>query len=325
VSATFFFLNVQLSKSVDGEDLSASLWDQFSDGESGLLGIHEGTVLSEEAFKKGLETESFTVDAALAPRERDWIKEISSEWMLYFGSREGAERAREALLSQMGIIVGEVEEKPVEDWDAEWKASFQGMDVPPFWVVRPPWNLENISSSGKLLKINPGAGFGTGTHETTQLCLEQIGLHVKETDRCFDFGSGSGILSIACALQGAKVIGVEIDPLANENAEQNAALNDLVPEKASGSKIQFFEALPENETAFDVVIANILRPVLIEFSPLLARVLKPGGTLILSGLVENDLPEIRACFSKAIGSPALRETASNEWRCIVFHKPESHA
>lgn len=313
---TIFQISLTKDSSNDFETICSILWDRFTDEENGLLGIHEGTVLSDEAFEKGLETESFTVDAALAPKERDWIKEISEERILYFGTKEVAEKARELMMEFEGVIVSELLEQPVEDWDADWKASFMGMDVPPFWVVRPPWNLENIDPEKKCLQINPGAGFGTGTHETTQLCLEQMATLVKDGDRCFDFGSGSGILSIGAALLGAKVIGVEIDTLANDNARANTELNNANLK----NKPVFFETLPKGLEPFDVVIANILRPVLIEFSDLLTHSLKKGGTLILSGLVENDLPEIRKVFTEKCGSSPLLEKGLNEWRCVVFKK-----
>src|SRR5687767_4313687 len=105
---------------------------------AGLQGIHEGSVLSEQAVDRGLETESWTVDSGEAPRERDWIggQEVE-ESEFYFGTREDAERVRGVLAGTGGLSVGDVEEVAGQDWDAKWKASFTGARVKPFWHVLP--------------------------------------------------------------------------------------------------------------------------------------------------------------------------------------------
>jgi len=107
--------------------------------------------------------------------------------------------------------------------------------------------------------------------------------------------SGSGILAIGAAKLGATLDGVEIDPLAIDNACENAELNDV------GSAVKFSRTLAAAEGAYDLVLANILRPVLIEHAPALTRKIASGGTLILSGLIASDVPEIVATYSALLG------------------------
>lgn len=303
------------------ERLSDTLWAELTDENGfGLLGIHEGTMLSEEAFERGLETESFTLDAALAPRERDWVKESNADWILYFSDETSARRGIELLKrTGLGTASDPLKEIP-EDWDAQWKASFMGIDIEPHWVIRPPWNrfVGELGSMRELV-LNPGAGFGTGNHETTRLCLEEItpSLVQGPNFRVLDFGSGSGVLAIGAALLGAQTIGVEIDPLANDNAIENARLNGL-----TGATLPKFqeELTPESDPPYDLVIANILRPVLMEFAPALVSRLKPGGTLLLSGLVEEDVSHILGRYEPLLGQPVQTIRKLNDWRALVFKK-----
>ncbi len=283
--------------------------------------MHEGTLLSEEAAQQGFETESWTIDSGEAPRERDWIsaqKEVQAE--VYFSTEKAALNAGETLSRLSGIRIGSVVEQVQEDWDAQWKASFTGAQVPPFWAVLPPWVDAQADPLKQILRLNPGAGFGTGTHETTQLCLEIMGRVFGRTPalkgkRVLDFGSGSGILAIGAALLGASVIGVEIDPLAIDNAEENASLNQLTTE------LRFQKNLPE-EQGFDLIIANILRPVLIEFASQLLERLSSSGTLILSGLMEPDLTTILSTFQPLVdaklGTLSPKILALNEWRAVAW-------
>jgi ribosomal protein L11 methyltransferase len=312
------------SLSVDRDTFYEWLWSRFS--EEGLLGVHEGTLLSDEAAEQGFETDSWTVDSGEAPRERDWVsRQAKARAEVFFASFLQAEQAIAFLRSIPEIQVEPVEEQKPQDWDAEWKASFlnagAGVPIPPFWKVVPPWvekSAADRDSHEKLLKINPGAGFGTGTHETTQLCLEAMGdfsqLKSLQGMHALDFGSGSGILSIGLALLGLQVDAVEIDSLAVDNALENSELNEVQ------KQIRFSSTLPTHSKSYDIVIANILKPVLLEFSGRLVQRLKKGGVLILSGLIEGDVSPVVAAYSELLKVPVRRIYEKNEWRALTFVK-----
>lgn len=302
------------------EDFFAFLWQEF--GESrGLVGIHEGTLLSEEAFDAGLETESWTVDSAEAPRERDWVDSLSTERaVLYFSSLELAKNAQTEISSSVSFDVGMVSEQKPEDWDAKWKASFQGVFIPPSWEVRPPWfDASGLPKNHRLILLNPGAGFGTGTHETTQLCLQALEAAMKTRGSdipVLDFGSGSGILAFAAAILGGDVDAVEIDELAVDNARENALLNGIQ------SRIEFALKLQDLKRSrkYDIVLANILRPVLVEFSEELVSRMNKDATLILSGLIEKDVEEIKQVYSRLLPHHRCTVSQLNEWRGVVFQR-----
>ncbi len=307
------------------------LWDQF--GHKGLVGVHEGTILSEQAAEHGFETESFTVDAALAPRERDWVGDqglVVAE--LYFDAEIKAQRAKEALekiAPDSGMLVGSIQRQEPQDWNAVWKQHFKSVKLSPFWRVVPAWDTETKLLPGeKMLRLNPGAGFGTGTHETTQMCLEQLGDLAPrlEGSDVLDFGSGSGILTVAAAVLGARALGVEIDPLANDNATENASLNSVQVVKDSKNISEGTVCIQEEwqwaRDRFDGVIANILRPVLVEFGPRLCEAVRPGGFVILSGLVEEDLSSIKKLFSEELAKKGFTRPpqvfSKDMWRAVVW-------
>lgn len=305
-------------------------WNQAA----GLLGVHEGTLLTDDAYRLGFETESWVLDSGEAPRARDWVgglREITVE--LYFDTQAHALWASQEIPHAFPktkfphLRVEHVREQVSEDWDAAWKASFKGVDLPPYWQVLPPWE-KAVGLGAKVLRLTPGAGFGTGTHETTQLCLRSIG-EINEAwgglkgCQVLDFGSGSGILSIASALCGATVDAVEIDSLAHDNARHNAGLN------MEDGKIRFLETLDLCPGRFDLVIANILRPVLIEFAEALVSRLREGRcALVLSGLIESDVSLIRARFEpllknigmKSAGNFQLQLTQQAEWRALTWRR-----
>jgi len=306
------------------EDFFARIWSDY--GSRGLIGVHEGTVLSDDVPIEDGETRTWrgtgTVDSAMPPVERDWIasaEKLSAD--LYFDTRENADRSREAIdhwLSSFGFSCGAIEEVVPRDWDADWKASFlnngDGVPIAPFWRVVPPWFDEAAKSNPKeiLLRVNPGAGFGTGTHETTQLCLTALAGFPAAGLDALDFGSGSGILAIGAAKLGYKVRAVEIDPLAVENARENAALNGV-------TQVSFHLELSELPfQPVDLVLANILRPVLIEFAEELTRRMKPRARLILSGLIERDVDDVIRTYHPLLPNHRVKKFEKNEWRAVVF-------
>jgi len=318
------------------EDMIARFNDFCEDlvdanGEALFFGLSEGVLLSEEAHERGYETESWVLDSGVAPHERDWLaQEETLNLIAYFKTNEPAAEAQSWLLREYSWSVPPVVEAQEEqDWNAKWKASFTGIEVHEGLRVLPPWHEEwekivasqggpgkNIFSETGIIAINPGAGFGTGTHETTQLCLMILSsLGDLNGKTVLDFGSGSGILGIAAALQGATVYCVEIDPLANDNAIENAGMNGVssisitreIPAEIRGGKV-------------DVLIANILRPILLQFAGEIKDCLKPKAELVLSGLIEGDLDPVIHEYQKG-GSPfQVQRLEKNEWRALWLHR-----
>lgn len=292
----------------------------------GLVGVNQGIQQTDDPDFKW---DRWTVDAGLAPANRDWVGDSEfQEVEFYFTTEKIARTARESLsgaLIKTGFeLVGNVELLAKRDWNKEWKKSFRGCEVGKYWKVVPPADkgkkTAKVKAGLKPLVVNPGAGFGTGTHETTQLCLEALAVFAKsgwiQKKSVLDFGSGSGILSVAAALTGAKdVIGVEIDPLARDNAQENSRLNGVT------AKVKYKDNLPKSGS-FDLVIANILKPTLLEFCKPLVGAVKKGGKLVLSGLMENDVTTIKAHYARAfhekLCKPKIQVSQKNEWYSVLF-------
>ncbi len=309
---------------------------QDSSGEVLYFGTTEGVLLAEEAHERGYETESWVLDAGEAPHERDWLsREKNLSLTAYFKTEESGNRAKAWLLNEYQFVeTPKLTAEEEQDWNATWKASFTGIEVHEGLRVLPPWHEEwekIVASNGGVgisafqksgvIGINPGAGFGTGTHETTQLCLKILSSLAKSMGSLagktvLDFGSGSGILGIAAALHGAKVYCVEIDPMANDNARDNARMNGVedlisisreIPAEIRGGKV-------------DVLIANILRPILLQFANEIKDCLKPQAELVLSGLIETDLEQVINEYQKGGSSFKVERLEKNEWRALWLRR-----
>jgi ribosomal protein L11 methyltransferase len=289
------------------------VWSELSD--LGVQGIEEGTVLSQDLYGPEGSDGSWPLDCGEAPSDRDWVSKIKNPVVkIFFETMDGAKEAILRIRQHWGFFSSYHSEKN-QDWDAQWKNAFQGVAVDPYWFIRPPHrDLKEVQltmgPNTKIITINPGAGFGTGTHETTQLILRILAERSSRFigARALDFGSGSGILSIACGILGASCVhAVEIDRLANLNAYENIRLNGLE------STIEVFEVLQDLE--YDVIVANILRPVLVDFAEELIRRLKPGGMLVLSGLLEADLSYIDQAYSR-LGTPERFQ--NGDWWAVLY-------
>jgi len=232
---------------------------------------------------------------------------------LYFLSDRSAKKALEKLKENFSQIqFSEVLEQKQEDWNKKWKESFKGVRVAPFWYIIPPWKKVSEPTKEKVIRINPGIGFGTGTHESRQLCLRELGRLSLSDQTVLDFGSGSGILSIAASLLGAKVDGVEIDTLAIENARENVRLN------FAQSDISFYTKLLSVEYQYNLILANILRPTLLEYADDLILRLKKRGIIILSGILDEDISFIIERYTKSSKSSIRFQIGMlNEWRVLI--------
>ena len=243
-------------------------------------------------------------------------------------------RDREHLESVLGSIRESIpaaeahwEELPDKDWQMEWRSYFTDVEAGGFLIV-PPWSEQKAGEARKRIVIEPKSAFGTGHHPTTTMCLEAISALVqggilKKGMRFADVGTGTGILGIGCALCGMEGVGVDIDPLSIQNAEENCRLNSVRMELRQGS------AACLQEMRFDLVIANILAAPLVQMAPQLMALAKTGGCLVLSGFLEKQVPSILSAYH-AMGrpehivrpSPASDPTrqgnAEDNWVCLYW-------
>jgi len=173
-----------------------------------------------------------------------------------------------------------------ESWQDQWKAYFKTTQVSPRLIIRPSWEPAPQTGSAQVITLDPGAAFGTGTHESTRLVLRIIDQSIGKGMRVLDVGCGSGILSIAALLLGAKTAtGLDIDPTAVAVALENAQLNS-VAERFSAST-QTLSAHRSENNAYDFVLANIELPVLLNMHADLQRSVARDGFLVLSGLLHG--------------------------------------
>lgn len=207
----------------------------------------------------------------------------------------GEAQAREAatLLALQDFFAGcEVAElRPVveQDWVRLTQSQFDPVQITPdFWIV-PTWH-EPPAQARRVLRLDPGLAFGTGTHPTTRMCLRWIADHPQKNGRVLDYGCGSGILAMGAALHGALDIdAVDIDPAAVEATRANAQANG----------VQLHEGLPERaQGLYDVVLANILATPLQVLAPLLCSHVRPGGGhLVLAGILSRQADLLREAYA----------------------------
>ena len=249
------------------------------------------------------------------------VEETSATMQIFLPDPADAPRAAEALAAA-GRIVGlelapETGTIPDEDWKLSYRKHFKTEVISPRLVVRPPWEAVTPAPGQKVLTLDPGIAFGTGQHPTTRACLDAIdALAVEGTDRSFlDVGCGSGILSIAAALEGFRdVHGFDNDPDAVRNANENAEANGLGALFSDGDL-----SVPGVAASADVVAANVLAPVLVRFAREVGALVNPGGRLILSGILDEQYDEVRAAYA-ALGFTELSNRLIGEWRTGLFAK-----
>lgn len=207
-----------------------------------------------------------------------------------------------AACARLDIEVPQIESTAAvadDDWVRLTQAQFAPTRIAArLWVV-PTWH-EPPDPAALNIRLDPGAAFGTGTHPTTRLCLAWLAAEMPPQARVLDYGCGSGILSIGAALLGAReVIGTDLDPGALVVAADNAARNGIATAHYT-SPDRLPAGLPQSPTSlFDVVVANILAVPLIVLAPALLARLAPGGTLVLSGILEHQAEAVRAAYGAA--------------------------
>lgn len=203
-----------------------------------------------------------------------------------------------------------------DDWAHAWKAFFKPEKVGRRVVIRPTWEAYVASDDDLVISIDPGMAFGTGTHPTTVMCIRALEDYVHSEARVLDVGTGSGVLSIAAALLGAKkVLAVDNDPVAVATAQENAALNQV----DGIVEVRRNDLLAGLEEQADILVANIIADVIIRLAPQAGAVLAPEGIMIASGIIQNRLDDVVEAMTE--NGFTIEELISHgEWAALVARK-----
>ena len=216
----------------------------------------------------------------------------------------------------MGIDLGEAkvehEKMHEEDWANTWKQYYKPSKVGEKIVVKPIWEEYEAKDGELVVDLDPGMAFGTGTHETTRMCIQALERYVKEESTVFDVGCGSGILAIAAAKLGAKLaVGVDLDPVAVESSIEIVGYNNLNNiEILHGNLVEVIDGKA------DIVVANILAEIICILTDDVKRVLKDGGVFITSGIIHDRVDMICEKL-EATGFEVVEKNRDGEWNCIV--------
>lgn len=221
------------------------------------------------------------------------------------------------------VMVSETEDI---DWINNWKQYFHQFYIDDLLVI-PSWEEVKPEDEGrKILHIDPGTAFGTGMHETTQLCIRQIRKYLTKDTVLLDVGTGSGILGILSLMYGGKrVVGTDLDPCAVPAVEENLEANHISPELFEliiGNIITDREVQEKvGFGCYDIVVANILADVLVPLTPVIVHQLKPGGIYITSGIIDDKENVVREAVESA-GLEILEVTYQGEWVSVTARKPQ---
>ena len=232
-------------------------------------------------------------DPVLEPAPGEFRLWPATRLQALFGGDTDETHALAALAAALGIPRDRITLRPIEDrvWEREWLKDFHAMRFgQKLWVVP---HHETVTDTGAVVvKLDPGLAFGTGTHPTTALCLEWMDGNLQPGSSVIDYGCGSGILAIAAAKLGARHASCfDIDPQALIATRDNATANEV------GARVQVYEAPEDLPRPVDVLVANILSGPLCELAPSFAALVRPGGALVLAGLMEHQTAEVAQAHS----------------------------
>ena len=300
----------------------------------------EGAQIEDKIPLTALEKEQMFVDILPEGPEDDgiaylsfFVEEEESGGLLLNGESVTEEeiltRVKEELnglrpfceIGEGSISVDETEDI---DWINNWKQYFHQFAIDDLLVI-PSWETVKPEDEGKrILHIDPGTAFGTGMHETTQLCIRQLKKYISPETELLDVGTGSGILSIVSLMYGARhAIGTDLDPCAVDAVEDNRKNNGISPEQFELiiGNIITDEAVQERVgyEKYDIVVANILADVLVPLTPVIVRQMKPGGIYITSGIIDNKEATVVEAV-KAAGLTVEEVTYQGEWVSVTARK-----
>ena len=277
----------------------------------------EGVVLAEEAYKdlEMISTTEGTLKVFLTEEPQTLEQLLKSERELL--------KNRGLSDEELGSWEYVISNKPNEDWSKKWKEKWDITRVTDKIVIVPDWLSYGDKEGEVVIRLEPGCAFGTGTHQTTQLCMKALEKYMKKGDKVADIGMGSGILSICAKKFGASsVYGCDIDEDVIDVAKENAVKNGeiLLSEPNSGEGV-FFElnTADKIQEKFDFVCANILHNVLAEIMGDLKNIMKKGALMSLSGILDEKKPVVLEAIKRE-NLEIIEEMHQDQWTSFVVRK-----
>ncbi|WP_291560387.1 MULTISPECIES: 50S ribosomal protein L11 methyltransferase [unclassified Clostridium] len=289
VSGFFYNTGVKGVSIIDSEDVEFKKrnpgdWDYFDET---ILDIKTGAVV-KGYFKKDENFDEYL----------EYIKE-SVEKLPEFGFDKGE-----------GVVTAaKVNE---EEWENNWKKYYKPTKIGDKIIIKPIWENYEPKDNDVIVELDPGMAFGTGTHETTRMCIKSLEKYVDKNSVVFDIGTGSGILSISASKLGAeKVIAVDLDPVAVDSARKNVSYNHM-----DNVEVLHGDLMEVVEGKADIVVANIIADVIIFLAEDVKEFIKREGYFISSGIIlsrqEDVINKLKSC-----GFEILEVINDGEWACIV--------
>ena len=221
---------------------------------------------------------------------------------------------------ELGMDLGKLETRThsvaEEDWTESWKKAFKPFRLGAHMLIKPSWETVETLPGDHVIEIDPGMAFGTGTHETTGMCVRLVEKYVKPGDTAIDIGTGTGILAIAAAHMGAKrVLATDLDAVAVRVARENVKINGF----EGAIEMRCGDLLEVVDEQADVVIANIIADVIIGLAAPVKPYVADGGVFICSGIAVNRLEDVLAALNAA-GYEVLDTLVEGEWAAVASRK-----
>lgn len=289
VSGFFYNTGVDGVSILDSEDVAfkkknPSGWDYFDEN---LLKVKEGAII------KGYYKEDDKLQEYI-----EYIKE-SVEKLPEFGFDKG----------EGSVYVVKVNEG---DWENIWKQYYKPTKIGERIVVKPIWESYEVKNDEIVVELDPGMAFGTGTHETTRMCMKSLEKYTKKDSTVFDIGTGSGILAISAAKLGAKhVVAVDLDPVAVDSAKKNVGYNNI-----SNIEVLHGDLMEVVNGKAEIVVANIIADVIIFLVEGVKEFLNKDGYFITSGIILAKVDEVVEKF-KQCGFEIVEVIRDGEWACVI--------
>lgn len=212
-----------------------------------------------------------------------------------------------------GPLTVELKELENTDWNSEWKKHYKPFEVGNKLVIKPSWEEYTATNDRLIIEIDPGGAFGSGTHETTSMCMEMLEENVTPDVDVFDIGCGSGILGIAAAKLGAKsVVAVDLDEAAVMTSKDNAERNKV----DSRFDVRHGNLMDVVQGQADIVVANIIADIIILLSKDVRTFMKPGGLFISSGIIDTKVDDVVNGLEEA-GFEIVEVRRRGEWAAIL--------